>query len=512
MRDGDPKAAPRTVAELMERLEGRLVLVSGDASASVASVEYDSRRVREGSLFVAVEGFSRDGHGYAASAAELGACAIVVSEERAGEFAPLAGKGCAVLAAKDGRRALSRISAAFFGFPSRKMKVIGVTGTNGKTSFTYMLESIAKAAGLSPGVIGTIDYRWKGAREAAPNTTPESRDLQELMARMASDGVDCLIMEVSSHGLELFRADDIDFDAAVFTNLSRDHLDFHHDFERYFSAKKKLFSILNRSVKKKKTGLVNLDDGYGVRVRESRADWGYPLLGYGIAADAEYRIQESSIVNRIDGLSYIADTPGGRAEVKLGMGGRFNVYNSLAALAAALEIGVPLRAALEGLEAMKTVPGRFDTIASPLGFHVIVDYAHTDDALRKLLMSVRELAPSRLITVFGCGGNRDRTKRPLMGKAAAELSDHVIVTSDNPRRERPGDIIDDILKGVSGTNWEVVPDRRAAIAGAVSMAKRGDIVVVAGKGHEDYQIIGEIKQHFDDRETVRELIDVREAR
>jgi len=392
------------------------------------------------------------------------------------------------------------------------MRVIGITGTNGKTSTTYMIESIAKAAGMVPGVIGTVDYRWKGMREEAPNTTPESRDLQELMARMAAAGVDCLVMEVSSHGLELLRADDIDFDVAVFTNLTRDHLDFHHDFEHYFSAKKRLFSILDGSAKRSRTGLVNLDDVYGARIREGRAAWGFPVLGYGIAADADYRIRETSVVNAIDGVSYTVDAPEGPVEVRLGVGGRFNVYNSLAALAAARGLDIPLDAVREGLSAMKTVPGRFDAISSSLGFHVIVDYAHTDDALQKLLVSARELNPARLITVFGCGGNRDRTKRPLMGKTAVSLSDHVIVTSDNPRKERPGDIINDILKGISGAAYEVDPDRRSAIARAIAMAEEGDIVVIAGKGHEDYQIIGEVKHHFDDREIARDLIAAREAK
>jgi UDP-N-acetylmuramoyl-L-alanyl-D-glutamate--2,6-diaminopimelate ligase len=512
MMAADIKKETMTIHGLIAGYGGAIELLAGDGSRAVASVEYDSRKVAEGSLFVAVEGFSRDGHRFVGSAVDRGASAVVVSRARADEFLPLASRGVAVLAADDCRRALSGLSAAWYGFPSREMTVIGITGTNGKTSTTYMLESIAKEAGMVPGVIGTIDYRWKGVRIPAPNTTPESRDLQEIMRRMRVDGVDCLIMEVSSHGLELQRADDIDFDVAVFTNLTRDHLDFHRDFDHYFSAKKRLFSILDSSVKADKTGLVNLDDAYGAALFDGRGAYCYPLLGFGEAAGAGFHVRTESIVNAIGGVSYTVDTPGGAVDIALKTAGRFNVYNSLAALAAALSLGLPVEAVKRGLAAMSTVPGRFDTISSALGFHVVVDYAHTDDALQKLLLSARELKPARIITVFGCGGNRDKSKRPLMGKTAVELSDLAIVTSDNPRKERPDDIISDILEGITTKNYEVNPDRKSAIGRAIAMAEKGDIVVIAGKGHEDYQIIGEVKHHFDDREIAREFIAGREGR
>ncbi len=436
---------------------------------------------------------------------------MIVAENRSGDFAHLAEKGIAVIAVADVRRALSRVSAAFYGFPSREMIALGITGTNGKTSITYMLEAIATAAGYSPGVIGTIDYRWKGTSIPAPNTTPESKDLQEIIFRMRRDGVDFLIMEVSSHGLELHRADDVDFNIGIFTNLTRDHLDFHHDFDAYFSAKKRLFDIIESAGKPGRAGLVNIDDPYGKRILESRASYSYPMKGFGLDG-GDFSVRAGSIVNSIEGISYTVDAAGDSWNVTLNVAGKFNVYNSLAAFAAAFSLGIDAGNVLKGLASMETVPGRFDAVPSGLGFHVVVDYAHTDDALRKLLQSARELKPARLITVFGCGGNRDKTKRPLMGAAASELSDYVIVTSDNPRKERPDDIIKDILTGISENNYEVNPDRKEAIARAIEMAGEGDIVVIAGKGHEDYQILGETKIHFDDRETAREFIALRKGR
>ncbi len=501
-----------TVEKLIGEASGMMDLIAGNGNAPVLSVEYDSRKVRHDSLFVAIEGFSSDGHSFIKAAIENGASAVMISRSRVTEVAELKSSGIAIIASDDTRKALSKISAAFFGYPSRSMRVIGITGTNGKTSTTYMLESITKAAGLSPAVIGTVDYRWKGRREASPNTTPESRDLQELIARMASDGVDCLIMEVSSHGLELSRADDIDFNIAAFTNLTRDHLDFHGDFDRYFAAKKRIFSLVEKSAKNNKAGIVNIDDPYGNEIFSSRAQWHYPIFGISLAGDADFKVNEKSIVNTISGISYEVRVPGGNMRVELSLGGRFNVYNSLIALAAAYALEIPQKAIIEGLSQLDTVPGRFDRLSSKLGFHVIVDYAHTDDALRKLLLSVRELSPARIITVFGCGGNRDKSKRPLMGKAAAALSDLAIITSDNPRKENPEAIIDDIVAGIESKNYEIEIDRRKAIERAIDAAKEGDIVVIAGKGHEDYQIFGSEKRHFDDRETAREFIAAREGR
>ncbi|HOD15447.1 MAG TPA: UDP-N-acetylmuramoyl-L-alanyl-D-glutamate--2,6-diaminopimelate ligase [Spirochaetota bacterium] len=486
--------------ELAASAAGAVEIVRGNGTA-VTSVEYDSRAVKKGSLFVAVEGYKSDGHRFVHAAAESGAAAICVAADRVDDFASLGERGIAILAAGDTRTALSRLSAAFFGFPSRAMLAIGVTGTNGKTSITYMLEAVMKRHGLNPGVIGTINYRWGGKTWPAPNTTPESRDLQEILWRMKRDGVTAVIMEVSSHALELRRADDIDFDAAVFTNLTRDHLDFHHDFEHYFEAKKRLFLLLESSFKKGRCGIVNADDEYGRELLLLRNQYSYPVMSFGIDHEADYMPDRASIVNAIDGVSYRMERPDAGVSVDLGLLGMFQLYNSLAALAVAHQMGVSYETITQGLADLVTVPGRFDVLKTDRGFVVIVDYAHTVDALLKLLRSVNELAHRRVITVFGCGGDRDRTKRPLMGKVAEENSDLAIVTSDNPRTEDPDLIIRDIVAGLEGKNHEIIPDREEAIGRAVAMAGEGDIVVIAGKGHEDYQIIGTEKIHFDDKEV-----------
>jgi UDP-N-acetylmuramoyl-L-alanyl-D-glutamate--2,6-diaminopimelate ligase len=500
------------LSEILEGCGGRVRLISGAADTVISSVEYNSSRAAAGSLFVAVEGFQSDGHRYVGDAVKRGASAVIVSAKRAGEFSGSVGNGVALLSTEDTRRALSRVSAAYYGFPASRIPVIGVTGTNGKTSITYMLESILAAAGYVPGVIGTVNYRWKGREIPAPNTTPESKDLQELAHVMAADGVDALIMEVSSHGLKLGRVDDIEFDAGIFTNLTRDHMDFHVTFEDYFESKRLLFSLMESGGKKRRAGIINIDDEYGARILDGRSAFSYPLKSFGYSADADYRPEPGSVSSTIEGIRYVLERPVRGASIELHVSGTFHVHNSLCAFAAAHAMGLPVEVILRGLSEMRTIPGRFERIRSGLGFSVIVDYAHTDDALTKLLQSARSLNPRRLITVFGCGGNRDRTKRPLMGRSAAVLSDRVIVTSDNPRNEEPGDIIKDILEGIEGSNFEVEADREKAIEKAVMAAGEGDIVVIAGKGHEDYQIIGKERRHFDDREMVRKFIGARDAK
>lgn len=498
-----------TLEKILE-VSSNLVHLSGAKNVPIFSIEYDSRKVRNNSLFVAIEGLSSDGHLFIPDAIARGASAVVVSKNRASEFSSLGNDRVAILSSENTRSALSKISAVFYDHPSQSCKVIGITGTNGKTSTTYMVESIAKVAGLSPGVIGTIEYRWKGRRETSPNTTPESRDLQELIFHMKHDGVNCIIMEVSSHALELSRADDVHFDVVAFTNLTRDHLDFHGNFEKYFEAKKKIFTLLDKSSKDKKVGIVNIDDPYGKQIFEQKNIWQSQMLSIGFDSNADFRVIASTVINTISKGAYELITPAGKMKISLSLGGRFNVYNSLTAFAVSYSLGIPNEAIVEGLSMISNIPGRFERISSKLGFHVIVDYAHTDDALQKLLQSVRELSPKRIITVFGCGGNRDKTKRPLMGKVATELSDITIITSDNPRKEDPLSIIQDIVKGVVRGKYEVEIDRKKAIEWAIEMANEGDIVVIAGKGHEDYQIICDEKRHFDDREIVRLCITARE--
>jgi UDP-N-acetylmuramoyl-L-alanyl-D-glutamate--2,6-diaminopimelate ligase len=490
---------------------GTLETVCGDAGMVLCGVEYDSRRCGPGSLFVAVKGLVRDGHDFVPQVLAAGA-AVVVDRERADEFCACV-PGALVISADDTRAALSYISEYFFGQVSRTLPVIGITGTNGKTSTTYMLERIFAACGCTPGVIGTVNYRWKNTVLDAPNTTPESRDLHELMARMAADGVDVIIMEVSSHGLDLGRVDDIRFTVACFSNLTRDHLDYHHDFESYYLAKQKLFDLLAAGGSPDALAVINVDDEYGRRLRDHVRRHSYRVMTIGHGADADLRINDDSVRNTMQGISYVAAGAAGEYSVQLRLAGAFHIYNSLTALAAATGFGLEPGRVIAALGAMDGVPGRFDRLLSPLGFGVVVDYAHTDDAMQKLLSSARGLEPQRLITVFGCGGDRDRTKRPLMGKAAAEWSDLVIVTSDNPRTEDPDKIIGDILPGVQQGNatYRVEPDREKAIALAIGQAAPGDLVIIAGKGHENYQILGSTKIHFDDREIAARYIAERKA-
>jgi UDP-N-acetylmuramoyl-L-alanyl-D-glutamate--2,6-diaminopimelate ligase len=496
------------LSELIHFFQEKISIQSGSADTAVSSVEYDSRKVTPGSLFVAVKGLESDGHTFIEKAAAAGAAAIVVNRGWNGS------SSVPVIEADNSREALSYLTAAFCGFPSNKISVVGITGTNGKTSTTYMLESIFRAAGLVPGVIGTVNYRWNSTVIEAPNTTPESADLQKIFARMVSESVNAVAMEVSSHGLSLGRADDISFDGAVFSNLTRDHLDYHKTFEDYFAAKKKLFALVEHGGKAKRFAAVNADDPYGQELLAEKGNFSYPFLGYGYDPLSSFHVDKGSVVNAIDGVSYSLTHDGKHSKVALPLAGMFHVYNSLSAFSAAYAMGIDTATILRGLSLCTNVPGRFDTVHSALGFSVVVDYAHTNDALEKLLSSVRGLSPRRIITVFGCGGDRDRTKRPLMGQAACALSDEVIITSDNPRTEEPMKIIDDILFGIGGykAKYTVEPDREKAIETAVSCAREGDIIVLAGKGHEDYQILGKTKHHFDDREMAKKYIARRESK
>jgi len=489
-----------------------VTIVKGDEDIRISAIEYDSRKVEKEGLFVAIEGMETDGHKFIRDAVENKASCILLQENRLDEFGfLLEHNDIAVATAKDTRRALSQISARFYGEPSLQAVVIGVTGTNGKTTTTYMLESILSRAGFTCGVLGTINYRWKDKVINASHTTPESKDLQEIMSTMVLDGVDCIIMEVSSHALSLLRVDDIHFDCAIFTNLTRDHLDYHITFNDYFMAKVRLFEILNKSLKQKKAAFINADDNYGRQILNWRQRYGYPLFSFGISNTADYHCLEPSIQISIRGTQFATDMPFAK-QFTMKLAGRFNVYNALGAIGVADFLNVPVGRIVTGLSLLSSVPGRFDTILSPEGYAVVVDYAHTNDALEKLLLSVRSLKPQRIITVFGCGGNRDKTKRPLMGKVSEENSDWVIVTSDNPRKENPEAIIRDITAGMKTNRYQVIVNREEAIKQAIFMAQKDDVIVIAGKGHEDYQIIGTKKYHFDDREVARKYINERIGR
>ncbi len=505
------KEAPQiNLGELVET-SGINLAAAGeiDATQKITGVEYDSRAVHGGSLFVAVEGFVADGHKFIEKAVAAGASAVVINNSRMDEFSFLTNKGIALFGAEDTRRALPALSAAFYRHPAGDMLVIGITGTNGKTSITYMLESILREAGIETGVIGTVNYRWGGRELPAPNTTPESKDIQQLLYSMKADGVKAAVMEVSSHALDLSRADCLDFDGVIFTNLTRDHLDYHNDFESYFAAKRKIFDLLDESPKKLKAASVNYDDEYGRRLIDEKDTWQSPLVSFGLKGEADFSADPASVKNTISGLSYRIEKPKPSMDIELSLAGSFHVYNSLAAVCLCRLLGIDAGVIEGGLAKLDTVPGRFDVITAPEGFGVVVDYAHTSDALEKLLLSVQDLEHNRIITVFGCGGDRDRTKRPIMGKTAADLSDLAIVTSDNPRTEDPEKIIKDILEGITSDNYEVIADRESAIRRAVDEGLPGDVIVIAGKGHEDYQILGTEKIHFDDRETARKFIAMR---
>lgn len=486
-----------TIAQLIAACPEQVLSISGiDPEAVVSGLHYDSRKIGPGNLFFAVSGYQADGNQFAGQALSRGAVAVVSESNRSGSGLPW-------IRVKNCRRAMALMSAVFLGRPADRLEMIAVTGTAGKTTTTYFLRSIMEAAGRRAGLLGTISY-WVGGREyPAPNTTPESLDLQLLLSQMVEAGADTAIMEASSHGIELDRVAGINFAVAVFTNLSQDHLDFHGDMESYLKSKLKLFqSLWSGSV-----AVVNSDDPAAQRVRQAAAAG---CLNYGIDHPAE--VSALDIRPTARGTGFTLAAPSGSVPINLAIPGRHNVYNALAAAAAALARKISLEQVKAGLEGIKQVAGRFEMIDQGQDFSVMVDYAHTPDELSRLLAAVRELKPARIITVFGCGGDRDRSKRPLMGRAVAENSDLVVVTSDNPRTEDPAQIIEDILPGLSEREYLLLPDRREAIRRAVGLAQPDDMVVIAGKGHEDYQILGTSKVHFDDREEAREALRLRLGR
>jgi UDP-N-acetylmuramoyl-L-alanyl-D-glutamate--2,6-diaminopimelate ligase len=491
--------------KLSKVLEGTGLAPRG-RDPEISSVINDSRLAGPGALFFALPGAKTDGALFARQALEKGAAAVISA-------APLPPEtvegfpGAALLDAADINRALSLAATNFHGRPSSKLKVYGITGTKGKTTTAYLLESILLREGRSPGVIGTIDYRVGGKVLApAANTTPLAHTLQELLAKMSAAGAASAVMEVSSHALALGRVEDVEFDCAVFTNLQRDHLDFHKDRESYFLAKARLFELLERSPKRDKCAVINADD--------ERAPWLLKRLEgkvrtftFGIENQADFRAEALEILE--SETRFLLRTPEGAFPVKLRLLGRHNVYNALAAIAAAAAGGgIGPLAAAEGAQALANVPGRLERVEAGQDFTVFVDYAHTDAALENVLSNLGLMPHRRIITVFGCGGDRDRTKRAPMGAVACGLSDLAIITSDNPRSEDPLAIIDDIEQGVSGKhdNYEVIPDRKDAIEKAVLQARKGDIVLIAGKGHETYQILKDRTVHFSDAETAAAAI------
>jgi len=495
-----------TLRDLLREIPAPHSADVGDASVgdtNVTTVTYDSRQAGPGSVFVALRGVNADGASFAREALSRGAVAVV------SEAAALPDVTRPWIQVPDARVSMAALAARLYGNPSEELTLVGITGTNGKTTTSYLLASIFEAAGVRCGRIGTVGYRIGNREFEAARTTPEAPELQRMLREMVAADCGACVMEVSSHALALRRADFLHFAAAIFTNLTRDHLDFHRDMEEYFRAKRRLAELLPDAG----VAVTNLDDPRG---REFAAAARRPVT---YAIDAPADVRPGPVAFSLDGLSFDVRTPRGLLRIRSPLVGRPNAYNILAAVAAAMALDVPFSAIETGIEQLDAVPGRFQVVSDPADdVRVVVDYAHTDDALKNLLETARPLASGRVITVFGCGGDRDRTKRPLMGAVAARLSDLVIITSDNPRSEDPDQIIDEVKRGIvmpadrtppnaqrapKSTPHLAISDRKAAIERAVRDAGPGDLVLIAGKGHEKYQVIGDRTLPFDDVEVAR---------
>ncbi len=471
-----------------------------------------AQEVRPGGLFVAVKGFSADGHDYIAQAVAQGAAAVVCER-------PLEADAVMV-PVEESRKALADLAATFYGHPSRELTVIGITGTNGKTTTSYLIESVLQAAGIATGVIGTINYRYGGRLFDNPVTTPESLDLQRILAEMRAADITHVVMEVSSHALDLYRVHGCAFDIGVFTNFSQDHLDYHKNMDHYWACKRKLFSDLLPAYPGKtlQRGVINVEAPKG-RELAGEMDLPYLTCGQNPADD----IWTSSPRFDLNGIAVCIHTPQGESQIHSHLTGRHNLENVLNSVGVGIALDIPLKTISNGIEALENVPGRLERVSNHMQRFVYVDYAHTPDALENALLALRALTADRIITVFGCGGDRDRAKRPRMGAIAARLSDLTLVTSDNPRTEPPEQIIAEVVagarqesiteyssagleKGFRGKGYAVVQDRRRAIALSVRASRPGDTILIAGKGHEPYQIIGRQKLPFDDRQEAEKAL------
>lgn len=502
-----------TLRELIEGLRDPADALHGDGSVSIASLATDSRAVEPGALFFALPGSTTDGRRFVSEALERGAAAVA-----APNAADLPGPPIPAVALPAIERSLSEIAARFYGHPSRRLALLGVTGTNGKTTVTHLLEAIWKSAGFSPALIGTIYYQMGERRWPAPFTTPFAVDLQRLLAEMLEAGATHVAMEVSSHALSRGRADDCDWDGALFTNLTRDHLDFHPDMEHYFAAKQRLFTeLLPRSSKADRFAVLNCDDPYGRQLLGAEIG---RVVTFGRDEDAD--VAPVDVERSLAGLRGEIRIRGERLIIESALVGEAHLENILAAAAAAWAQGIPLGTIADGIRACRGVAGRMERVDEGAPFAVLIDYAHTPDALERAVRVLRSVATGRLIVVFGCGGDRDRGKRPLMGEAAARIADVVIATSDNPRSEDPLRILHEIERGIveagldpiqesaarreGASGYVVMPDRRRAIQLAIEIARPNDVVLIAGKGHETYQIVGSERLPFDDREEARHFL------
>lgn len=473
------------------------VSVSGGTDIEIKGIAVDSRRVRDGFLFAAVPGLKHDGADFIDDALKRGAVAVV-SEKRHG-----LGNRCVEIQVSDVRSALARAAAVFHGDPSKKLKIFGVTGTNGKTTTSFMIRNILRSAGMKPGMIGTVHYEIGERVIPSERTTPGPVELQGLLGKMVEIECDSAVMEVSSHAILQKRVHSVSFDTGIFTNLTQDHLDYHHSMEEYFAVKAGFLVALKDSGKNS-AAIINSDDEYGRRLL-AMPEISVDKLSFGERPDAMVRAARTSVDTA--GSHVAVQSPWGASEIRLRMPGRFNVSNALAAFTACAAAGVELDVISGALSAITSVPGRLEHFTSSAGFDVFIDYAHTADALKNVLVTLRELTFGKLTVVFGCGGDRDRTKRPHMGRIATELADRVVVTSDNPRTEPVDAIIENIIEGcVEGPEVVVLPDRHEAIIRALSEAGSGDIVLVAGKGHENYQDFGNRVAPFDDKQVVLEYL------
>lgn len=463
----------------------------------ISGIEHDSRKITAGNLFVCMEGAHVDGHNFIGQSVERGAVAVLTARQN---FTPP--ENVSAIVVPDMLKALAVIVPYFYNYPSRAMRVVGVTGTNGKTTTTYLLREIFSAAGLKVGLIGTIQILIGDESYPNPNTTPNVIDLQHIFAQMRAKNIQVAVMEVSSHALAENRVAGVEFDTAIFTNLTQDHLDFHGTMENYLQAKMKLFDAVSRlGHKSNKTVVVNVDDAASAEIlRRCACD----KITYAVEKSADLHAADMNV--KSDGMKFKVRADFGVMNLTLHLTGLFNVYNVLAAVGAALAEKISPEVVKRALESFRSVPGRFERIFADVPFEVIVDYAHTPDGVKNVLQTARQIVTNKIITVFGCGGDRDNRKRPIMGHIAAELSDVVIATSDNPRTENPEKILDDVEVGIGDKVHERICDRRAAIFRAIELAQAGDVVLILGKGHENYQILNTGTIHFDDREVAREAI------
>lgn len=479
--------------KLIENIE--VLDIKGILEKDISSINYNSQKVEENGIFVAIKGFKTDGHKYISSAIENGATAIVVEY-----FPEKIEENISYIRVKNSRNVLAKLSSEFYQNPSEKIKLIGITGTNGKTTTSYIMKSIYEKAGKKVGIIGTIGNLIDGKLIETGTTTPESLELQKSFKEMIDKGIDTVIMEVSSHALDLDRVAYSNFDIGIFTNLSVDHLDYHKNLEEYLNAKKKLFNLTT------KKNLINGDDDYGEKILQEDKMKTAKTSVYGL--DENYEIFANNIKLDEKGVYYELHTPKGQIDIRCSIPGSFTVYNSLAAASAAYFDGISLEIIREGIGSIEDVKGRFEVVPTNRDFTVIIDFAHTPDALEKVLKCVKEFSKGRTIVVFGAGGDRDNSKRAVMGEIAGKYADISIVTSDNPRTEDPKNIIKQVAEGVKKHKGQLIEiiDRKEAIEHALDIAKKDDVILLAGKGHENYVIIGETKYHFDEREIVIEAL------